>query len=273
MHWTHEPLVIAYAFFFGAAWGSFLNVLIYRLPREISVLRKPPSSCPGCSTPIRWYDNLPIVSWLALRGRCRQCKAPISIRYPLVEAAAGFLCVGALLRWGVSVTGVEVLVFSWVSLALGLIDFDFQDPAEHTDLSLHRVRADLFVPGQFDVVARFGRARRRSRLYLVARLAVGATVGALLPILVIVIYRLWRGVEGMGWGDVKYLAAIGAVVGLRGVVGVLVIGATLGAMVGVGLIFSGKGSGKTELPFGTFLALAAILWLYSPPSWLAMLPW
>ncbi len=98
----------------------------------------------------------------------------------------------------------------------------------------------------------------------------GAAVGALLPILVIVIYRLWRGVEGMGWGDVKYLAAIGAVVGLRGVVGVLVIGATLGALVGIGLILSGKGSGKTALPFGTFLALAAILWLYSPPSWLAM---
>ncbi len=163
MHWTHEPLVIAYVFFFGSAWGSFLNVLIYRLPREISVLRKPPSSCPGCSTPIRWYDNLPIVSWLALRGRCRQCKTRISIRYPLVEATAGLMCVAALLKWGISVTGIEVLIFSWVSLALGLIDFDFQIlpdtltyegslTPEQRQRGIYRVQvytADLVVSGEF----------------------------------------------------------------------------------------------------------------------------
>ena len=99
----------------------------------------------------------------------------------------------------------------------------------------------------------------------------GALVGALLPALVIVIYKLLRGIEGMGWGDVKYLAAIGAVVGLHGVVGVLVIGATVGALFGLGLIIAGRGSGKTELPFGTFLALAAIVWLYAPSSWFSWL--
>lgn len=258
MHWTHEPLVIVYAFAFGAAWGSFLNVLIYRLPRDMSVLRDPPSSCPGCSTPIRWYDNLPIVSWLALRGRCRNCKVPISIRYPVVEAIAGILCAVALVRWGISVKGIEVLIFSWVSLALALIDFDFQIlPDSLTYPSIVFGLVCSFLGGYtwwLDSIA-------------------GAAVGALLPILVIVIYKMWRGVEGMGWGDVKYLAAIGAVVGLRGVVGVLVIGATFGALVGIGLIISKKGSGQTALPFGTFLAVAAILWLYSPPSWLAMLPW
>ena len=258
MHWTHEPLVIVYAFAFGATWGSFLNVLIYRLPREMSVLRDPPSSCPGCSAPIRWYDNLPIVSWLALRGRCRTCKAPISIRYPAVEAVAGILCAVALVRWGISVKGVEILIFSWVSLALALIDFDFQilpDSMTYPSIAFGLI-CSLFggYTWWLDSV-------------------VGAVVGALLPILVIVIYKMWRGVEGMGWGDVKYLAAIGAVVGLRGVVGVLVIGATFGALVGIGLVISKKGSGQTALPFGTFLALAAILWLYSPPSWLAMLPW
>ena len=85
----------------------------------------------------------------------------------------------------------------------------------------------------------------------------------------IVIYKLWRGIEGMGWGDVKYLAAIGSVVGLRGVVGVLVIAASVGALFGLGLIVTGRGSGKTALPFGTFLALAVIFWLYAPASWLA----
>jgi leader peptidase (prepilin peptidase)/N-methyltransferase len=97
-------------------------------------------------------------------------------------------------------------------------------------------------------------------------------VGALIPILVIVFYRLWRGIEGMGWGDVKYLAAIGAVVGLRGVVGILVIASILGALVGLALIASGRGSGKTALPFGSFLALAVILWLYLPASWLELIP-
>ena len=101
---------------------------------------------------------------------------------------------------------------------------------------------------------------------------VGAVVGAGLPILVILIYKLWRGIEGMGWGDVKYLAAIGAVVGARGVVGVLVVASVVGALFGLGLIAAGRGSGKTALPFGTFLALAVIFWLYAPASWLAWSP-
>ena len=123
-----QPLVMVYAFAFasGAVLGSFLNVLIYRLPREISVVKTPPSSCPACSTQIRWFDNIPLISWMILRGRCRQCQAPISIRYPLVELIAGLLAVAAVARWGLSVTGLEVLIFAWVSLALGLIDFDYQ---------------------------------------------------------------------------------------------------------------------------------------------------
>lgn len=254
MHWTQEPLVMAFVFAFGAAWGSFLNVLIYRLPREMSVLKEPPSSCPKCSTPIRWYDNLPIVSWLALRGRCRSCKTPISIRYPLVEAAAGCLALLAFLRWGISITGVEVLVFAWVSLALSLIDFDYQilpNTLTYPSILFGLVCSSLGgYTWWLDSV-------------------LGAIVGALLPTLVIVIYKLWRGIEGMGWGDVKYLAAIGSVVGLRGVVGVLVIAATVGAVFGIGLILVGRGSGKTALPFGTFLALAVILWLYAPPSWIS----
>jgi leader peptidase (prepilin peptidase)/N-methyltransferase len=257
MHFSDEPLVIAFIFAFGAAWGSFLNVLVYRLPREVSVLREPPSSCPACATPIRWYDNLPLLSWLALRGRCRTCRAPISVRCPLVELAAAVLAVLAFVRWGVSVTGVEVMVFAWVSLALGLIDLDFQilpDVLTYPSIVFGLVCSAL---GGYT-------------WWLDSLL--GAAVGALLPILVIVIYKLWRGIEGMGWGDVKYLAAIGAVVGLRGVVGVLIVGASVGAIFGLGMILAGRGSGKTPLPFGTFLALAAILWLYAPPAWFAWMP-
>ena len=248
---------MVWVFAFGAIVGSFLNVVIYRLPRDISIWHRPPSSCPTCRTPIRWYDNLPLVSWLVLRGRCRSCRSSISIRYPLVELASGALTLLAFMRWGLSLTGVEVVIFTWVSLVLGLIDLDFQILPNRLTYSsiLLGLGCSWFVGYTWWLDS-----------------LIGALVGALLPTLVIVIYRLWRGIDGMGWGDVKYLAAIGSVVGLRGCVGVLVLGATLGAVVGLGLIASGKGSGKTALPFGTFLALAVILWLYLPASWLAWSP-
>ena len=250
-------LVMVFVFVFGTMVGSFLNVVIYRLPREISIWYRPPSSCPKCQTPIRWYDNLPVVSWLVLRARCRSCRAPISIRYPLVELASGALALLAFMRWGLSVTGVEVVIFSWVSLALGLIDLDFQILPDW-----------LTYPS---IVFGLGCSLLGGYTWWLDSL-IGALVGAMIPTLVIVIYRLLRGIEGMGWGDVKYLAAIGSVVGLRGCIGVLVVGATLGAVIGMGLIVTGKGSGKTALPFGTFLALAVILWLYAPASWLAWSP-
>ena len=252
-----ELLVMVFVFVFGTMVGSFLNVVIYRLPREISIWYRPPSSCPKCQTPIRWYDNLPVVSWLMLRARCRSCRAPISIRYPLVELASGALALLAFMRWGLSVTGVEVVVFSWVSLALGLIDLDFQILPDW-----------LTYPS---IVFGLGCSLLGGYTWWLDSL-IGALVGAMIPTLVIVIYRLLRGIEGMGWGDVKYLAAIGSVLGLRGCIGVLVVGATLGAVIGMALIVSGKGSGKTALPFGTFLALAVILWLYAPASWLAWSP-
>ena len=254
-----QPLVMFYAFAFawGAVVGSFLNVLIYRLPREISVVKTPPSSCPACSTPIRWFDNIPLISWVFLRGRCRHCKESISIRYPLVELTAGLLAVTAVARWGLSVTGLEVLIFSWVSLALGLIDLD------------HQILPNVLTYPSIVFGLLFSWLGGYT-WWLDA--LVGALVGALLPTVVIIVYKLWRGIEGMGWGDVKYLAAIGAVVGLRGVVGILVVASILGALVGLALIASGRGSGKTALPFGTFLALAVILWLYAPASWLALSP-
>ena len=256
MAWWTQPFVMLYIFVFGAVVGSFLNVVIYRLPREKSLVR-PRSACPACGALIRWFDNIPVLSWLALRGRCRSCSAPISVRYPLVEVAAGAFAVLALWRWGISLVAVEVVIFAWISLVLGLIDLDFQilpDVLTYPSILLG------FTASWFGGYT----------WWLDSGL--GAVIGAALPIMVIVLYRLLRGIEGMGWGDVKYLAAIGSVVGLQGVLGVLVVAATLGAAVGIGLILSGRGSGKTALPFGTFLAIAVIFWLYAPASWLAWRP-
>ena len=251
-----QPFLTLYAFAIGAVVGSFLNVVIYRVPRELSVVR-PGSACPACGAGIRWYDNIPLLSWLLLRARCRRCGARISVRYPLVETAAAALAVLALHRFGLSTLGVEVVVFSWVSLALGLIDLE------------HQILPDVMTyPSILFGLAMswFGGWATFPESLL------GAVVGAAIPTAVILVYKWLRGEEGMGWGDVKYLAAIGAVVGARDCLWVLVVASVLGALVGLGMIAAGRGSAKTALPFGTFLALAAIVWLYLPEAVRALRP-
>ena len=248
--WTHLVLIL-YAFVLGAVVGSFLNVVIYRVPRRMSIVT-PRSACPACSTPIAWYDNLPLISWLVLRGRCRACAAPISFRYPMVEAAAGALGALGVLLFGIDLVTVEVVVFAWLSLALALIDLEHQILP---DVMTYPAIVFGLVCSWFGGVTFF--------LDSIA----GALIGAALPTAVILHYRWLRGIDGMGWGDVKYLAAIVSVVGLHGCLMVLVAAAVLGALVGAVLIVMGRGSGKTALPFGTFLAAAVILWLYLPPEW------
>jgi len=246
-----QPFLIAYAFAIGAVVGSFLNVLIYRVPRRMSIV-SPGSHCPACGGAIRWFDNVPILSWLLLRGRCRRCSARISARYPAVEALAGLIAAATVLRYGVTVAGFEAVVFGWISLALGLIDLE------------HQILPDVMTYPAIGfglVCAWFG------GLTTPADALAGAVAGAAIPALVIVLYKLLRGIEGMGWGDVKYLAAIGATVGLRDCLWVLVVAAVLGALVGLALIVAGRGSGRTALPFGTFLALAVVVWLYLPSGW------
>ena len=247
-----QPLVIVYALAVGAVVGSFLNVLIWRVPRGMSIIR-PGSHCPACGAAIRWFDNVPILSWLALGGRCRRCRGRISLRYPVVEAAAGLLAVAALLRYGLSLPGLEALLFSWTSLALGLIDPE------------HQILPDVMT---YPAIAFGLLCSILGGLTTFADALLGMLAGAAVPALVIVLYKLVRGIEGMGWGDVKYLAAIGAVVGLRDCLWVLVVAAVLGALVGLALILAGRGSGRTPLPFGSFLALAVIVWLYLPAGWL-----
>jgi leader peptidase (prepilin peptidase)/N-methyltransferase len=250
-----QPFVMLYALAVGAVVGSFLNVVIHRVPRRRSIVN-PGSACPSCGVAIRWYDNIPIVSWLLLRARCRACGTPISIRYPLVEAGGALLAVLSVARYGVTVPAFEAVVFAWASLALGLIDLE------------HQILPDVIT---YPAIA-FGLVcSAAGGLTPFADSVAGAVAGAALPIVVIMVYRLLRGAEGMGWGDVKYLAAIGAVVGLRDCLWVLMLAAVLGAAVGLALIVAGRGSGKTALPFGSFLALAVIVWLYLPPELLARL--
>lgn len=248
--WT-GPLLTVYVFAVGATVGSFLNVLIHRLPRRESIVR-PRSHCPSCGQPIRWYDNVPLLSWVLLGARCRQCRAPISLRYPAVEATGGLVAVLGLLRYGLSIAGVEAVLFAWVSIALAVIDLEHQLLPD----ALTYPAIVLGVAGAF-----------AGGLTSPLESLLGLIVGAGLPVIVIYLYKAIRGVEGMGWGDVKYLAAIGAVVGVQACLWVLILAALLGALVGLGLVAAGRGSGRTPLPFGTFLSIAALVWLYLPAAW------
>ncbi len=242
---------------YGLVVGSFLNVVIHRLPRGGSLLR-PPSHCPACGATVRWFDNVPVLSFLLLAGRCRACRAPISPRYPAVELLGGFAAVAALLRFGLTVAGVEAMLLLMLLVALAFIDLE------------HHLLPDLLtLPG----IALGLAGSLAGGLVPALDAAIGAAVGAAVPYAVIVVYRWLRGVEGMGLGDTKLLAMIGAFLGWRGALLTLGLAATAGAAVGIALIAAGRGRRDTELPFGTFLAGAAAVVLFAGPALLLALGW
>jgi len=248
---------VAVATAYGLVVGSFLNVVIHRLPRGASLLR-PPSHCPACGAPVRWFDNVPVLSFLLLVGRCRSCRAPISPRYPAVELLGGFAAAAALLRFGLTVAGVEAMLLLMLLIALAFIDL------EH-----HLLPDVLTIPG----IALGLAGSLAGGLVPALDAAIGAAVGAAVPYAVIVVYRWLRGAEGMGLGDTKLLAMIGAFLGWRGALLTLGLAATTGAAVGIALIVAGKGRRDTELPFGTFLAGAAAVVLFAGSALLLALGW
>jgi leader peptidase (prepilin peptidase)/N-methyltransferase len=252
-----EWFAIAVAAAYGLVLGSFLNVVIYRLPRGMSLLR-PRSHCPACGATVRWFDNVPVLSYLALRGRCRGCRAPISPRYPLVELLTGSLLAACAARFGVSVAAGEAMVLSLLLVPLAFIDL------EH-----HLLPDVLTLPG---IVLGLGFSAAGG-LTPLADAAIGAAVGGALPYVVIVAYRAIRGIEGMGLGDVKLLAMAGAFLGWRGALLTIGLGSCVGAVFGIALIASGRGRRDTELPFGVFLALAATISLFFGPELVRALGW
>jgi leader peptidase (prepilin peptidase)/N-methyltransferase len=252
-----EWFAIAVAAAYGLVLGSFLNVVIYRLPREMSLLR-PRSHCPACGALVHWYDNVPVLSFLALRGRCRRCGAPISPRYPLVELLTVVLLVACELRFGVTLAGVEAVVLMLLLIPLAFIDL------EH-----HLLPDVLTLPG---IVLGLALSAAGGVTGLLDA-AIGVAVGGALPYAVIVAYRAIRGVEGMGLGDVKLLAMAGAFLGWRGALLTIGLGSCVGAVVGIALITSGRGRRDTELPFGVFLSFAAAVTLFFGPEVMRAIGW
>ena len=226
----------------GLAVGSFLNVCIHRLPLGES-LAWPASHCPSCHRPLAWYENVPIVSWLALRGRCRTCAAPISAAYPLVEGVTAVVFAGAAAVYGLTWLLAVRLLFASALIVLFVIDLR------------HRILPNaITLPG---VVAGFAASWFLPPGWLSSLIGIAAGGGILLAIAE-GYYRV-RGQEGLGMGDVKMLAMIGAFLGWPLTILTLVFASFGGSLVGVALIASGRGSMQAALPFGTFLALGALV--------------
>jgi leader peptidase (prepilin peptidase)/N-methyltransferase len=226
----------------GLVIGSFLNVCIHRLPRRRSIV-SPPSSCPRCGYALRWYDNIPVLSYAALGGRCRGCKARISLRYPIVELITMLVFVAHYFVFGLDIMLVPRLLFACALIVLFAIDLE------------HHLLLDVItLPGivvglAFSLLLPPG---IRSAL-------IGALVGGGVLWLIGEAYYRYAGEEGMGGGDVKMLAMIGAFLGWKLAVLTLVFSSLAGSIVGLLVIATRRGGMKYALPYGTFLAIGALV--------------
>lgn len=232
------------AFVFGLTFGSFLNVCIYRMPRGLSVVA-PRSSCPQCHAPISWFDNVPVLSWLVLRGRCRHCQTRISPRYVVIELLTGTLFLLCYAKLGLTLATLKCAVFGF--LLLGLIFSDAETKLLPDKLTLPGLALGLFlslfvpvndlasqlIPGMVSLPVSSDVSWHFLSL---ADALVGAAVGASFIYGAGAIYLRWRGIEGMGFGDVKLMAMIGAFLGLRLTVFTIFAATMAGSIFGVGTV-------------------------------------
>lgn len=245
---TAAPWILdLYAALLGLVTGSFLNVVIHRLPRGVSIVR-PRSRCPYCDGPILARDNIPVLSWVLLRGRCRRCSAPISPRYPLLEAFTGVLFVACVERFGFTPEALAGAVLCSLLVVLAAIDLEhFLLPDR---ITLPGIAVGWLLQSWLPATS-------------LLEAVVGALVGAGVLILLINVWYWLRDEESMGLGDVNMLAMVGAFLGWRGVVSTLFFASLLGALVGLGLIAARRLTLKGKLPFGFFLAIGALVALFA----------
>jgi len=229
----------------GLCIGSFLNVVIYRLPLKKSIV-SPPSRCRNCDYLLHWYDNIPVVSWLWLGGRCRKCGTSVSIQYPIVELITGALFV--LVIWLTPVGPLLASRLILVCILIALFGIDLEHQILPNSITLPGIAIGLLFsliapPGWKDAL-------------------VGALLGGGILYGIAWAYYLWRREEGMGMGDVKMLAMIGAFLGWKAVIVTLVLSSFAGAIIGLGMMAVQKGDMKYALPFGTFLAIGTVIAMF-----------
>jgi leader peptidase (prepilin peptidase)/N-methyltransferase len=244
----------------GLLIGSFLNVCIFRMPRDLSVVA-PRSFCPGCEKTIAWYDNIPLLSYLLLRARCRHCHERIPLRYPIVELATALafaICVASL---GLTLAAMKYSIFSAILIAL--IASDLEERILPDEFTLGGTLVGLvlaaFVPLGFELGSMLLPTSWGPRWLSVSEAAIAAGFSSGSIWLVGYLYQKWRHRDGLGLGDVKMIAMIGAFLGLKAALLTLIVASLSGALVGLGYIFvTGKDASTYELPFGSFLGFAGL---------------
>ncbi|UDQ98215.1 prepilin peptidase [Lentisphaerota bacterium WC36G] len=261
-YFNSKFLIFLSIWFFGlgACVGSFLNVVIWRMPRGKSVI-SPPSHCPRCQHKLAWYENIPVLSWCFLRGKCKGCQLPISVKYPLGELLTAFLY---LLIWGKVILNDEPLffAFNYLSVTFFLIAVFFIDKDHRiipNKLTYTMMIFGLIFSAFFPQVTYIKGVETawQGLLYSFVGLVAGGLFFGILAIIGELIFKK----EALGWGDVKYLAAVGATLGFPGIFFTVFFGSIFGSIYGGLLILSKKGTLKTFIPFGVFLVLGTLLWI------------
>lgn len=240
-------LSIVSAFLFGTIIGSFLNVVIHRLPREEASIVFPASHCPACLHKLNWYENIPVLSFLFLRGHCAHCNKKIPLQYPLIELSMAFLAAALVHQFGLSVTTAGYFLFCAALLVIIWIDIQHQIIPDVISLPgiLLGLLFSLLSPALGWTDSLIGILAGGGILYGIALL-----------------YYLWRRVEGMGGGDIKLLAMIGAFLGWQSLPFIIFASSLSGTIVGVLAMIKQKKGGQTRIPFGPFLSLAALAYLF-----------
>jgi leader peptidase (prepilin peptidase)/N-methyltransferase len=246
MHFLPEYINYITIFLYGLCVGSFLNVCIHRLPLSKS-LKSPPSNCPKCSSPIRFYDNIPVVSFVLLKGRCRHCKNRISFRYPFVEILGGLFALFIYFKYGLTVEALVYYIFIVALIVITFIDID------------HQIIPDVIsLPG---IPIGFLASFALPSITFIDSL-IGILAGGGILFIVLWAYKLFTGVEGMGGGDVKLLAMIGALIGWKGVIFTIFISSITGTIIGLLIMLRTKKGLKLAVPFGPFLSAGAIIYIF-----------
>lgn len=241
-----ETMTLAFVFAFGAIIGSFLNVCIARIPDGRSIVR-PPSHCPKCQSFLVWYDNVPILSYLVLTGRCRTCRVRISAIYPAVEVLTGALALALFLRLGPTLAFAGYFAFAAALVVITFIDLDHQIIPDVISLP------GIVVGLAFSLV---------SPLVTPFDAALGVLAGGGTLLAVAWLYKTFRGQEGMGGGDIKLLAMIGAFLGWQSIFVTLFVGSIIGSIIGVVVMLYEGSDSKLAIPFGPFLAGGALVYLF-----------
>lgn len=246
-----QSFKIIISIIFGMCVGSFMNVLIYRLPISKSIIDPVRSICPNCGSLIRFYDNIPVLSYLWLKGKCRHCSAPISFRYPLVEIMGGLFALCIFLKFGFTLEGLIYYIFIASLLVVSFIDID------------HRIIPDtVSLPGiPVGLLASFALPAVTYKDSILGILVGG---GSLLT--VAWIYSLITKKEGIGGGDIKLLAMIGAIVGWQGVLFTIFAASVAGTLIGIVIMQRSQAGIKLAIPFGPFLAIGAITYIFFGPQ-------